>query len=136
MSISSLGGSIITAPLRRSEPINPGLPDLSSTHSTTSDEDGGVSDDEEIWDMVDTLYARRLPDTKGDHGKTKLSSSLIVELDGATFGADPSTNRVPLFFPRPPDDEIDIHHFPPLTEALLRNNTGKGAKVFRTSGEF
>ena len=93
------------------------------------------------------MYARRLSSmedlgiNENTNGK-KLSSSLIVELDGATFGADPSTNRVPLVFPRPPEEDIDIPHFPPLTGSFpLRiakrgsmSEIGQDGKAQRTSG--
>lgn len=115
----------------------PRVPDLSSasgsTPSTSSNDDGsGTPEDEgqEVWDVVDSMYTRRVD---GDGRVTyarKISSDLTIELDGATFGVDPSTNRVPLKFPRPPgSDEMDIPHFPELTDALL---VSSGA---RTSGE-
>jgi hypothetical protein len=122
---------------------------VSSAHSTsTSDEDTGDSTDDDIWDLVDSMYARRM--TTNDESGKPISSSLIVELDGATFGVDPSTNRVPLHFPRPPTEDQDIPHFPPLTGALFspsgelkkgyrldgKDMGAKGQGVFRTSGEL
>jgi len=124
------------------------LPEFDSSASTaSSDEFTGTSSDDDIWDLVDSTYARRRV-LRDESGKL-LSSDLIIELDGATFGVDPSTNRVPLHFPIPPGGEPDIPHFPPLTKALF-DDSGKlrpefkldggdmGHKkhpVFRTSGE-
>ena len=129
-----------------SEDSTPQLPDLSSgkgsgsTPSSSSvdesaDNDGG----DDVWDMVDSLYSRIVPDElkhPQDRGK-KLSSDLFDQLDGATFGPDRSTNRVPLVFPQPPGDGYDllIPHFPELTDALLGPPENRNRAV-RTAGEF
>ena len=160
---SSLSYPIATAPLKGYWPPSPKLPDLTnSTPSTSSDDinSTSVSDDdphEAVWEYVDSAYTytrqtREKTDINGsgngngkdngnEHGNginRKWSSDLIAELDGATFGADqadPSTNRVPFHFPRPPDGgDYDIPHFPALTDAVL-GTPGEVTKIQRTSGE-
>jgi hypothetical protein len=107
-------------------------PEFDSSESTaSSDESLNTSGDDDIWDLVDSTYTRRVT-LEDDDGKP-ISSALVIELDGATFGVDPSTNRVPLNFPLPPGGEDDIPHFPPLTRALF-DAQGKLSKGFRLDG--
>ena len=153
MAATNLAPPITTSPVHSYVPpnlSNSQSPELSSgsgsTPSSSSVDGSGNGDDEaddDIWDMVDSLYSRMVPNELKQSRGRKLSLDLIAELDGATFGAgahhghDLSTNRVPLIFPRPPGasmEQLIIPHFPELTDALLgrRENT---ARAIRTAGE-
>jgi hypothetical protein len=96
-------------------------------------------DDTDLWDYVDSIYSRIVPDEARRGSGAKLNPNLIDELDGATFGAfktDRSINRVPLVFPRPPtEEEMLIPHFPELTSAL-EGRKENAERAIRTSGEY
>ena len=122
--MSSLSYPVSTDPSRSSVEISYEPPDLAaSTLSTSSDEDvsSPAPNDSEIWDAVDSLYARRTNMKAGGPYSKEVSAPMFFDFDEGTFGADPSTNRVPLHFPRPPGDEL----FP----------LGKNKGTPRTSGE-
>ena len=148
-----MSGTFLRYPISTSRPrefrpsvsATSSVPSLSTTRprnngstpsNSTGDDDSSSEHSWDVWDIVDSVYTRRSDDP---HAKL-LSMEMSRELDGETFGADRndfdrSTNRKPLEFPRPPEGgQIEIPHFPALTEALLGSPDKSKAPV-RTSGE-